>query len=682
MDTRGFSAYNLARGVLLNSKLTVADSGNQPLKLLDIVVSGMGMDSTAGLWLNPLHAIPAVPRVFPFDLIYLDKEYRVLETAEMGPGIDFPLFHAEVASALVLPSDTLRRTHTEIADRLVVCISRELDALLAASGAISPDVAPPDRDPISAIASRSAVDKPAGPSVIELTPAAPRSAASHRVGFEQTILSAVAKVAETRETVGPSATSGRAEVSQGPSIAVTDAVLNSPRNVEPAIIEHRIDPEDLFSNWVVTAPPAQPMSRRATPPVPPDPAKADIAVQETAPEPIKQNGRKALVPAKPVAEDSLPSRAVSGNGALKAQARIKPVATAPEKPALPVKSRTAAPAKPSTSVGRSPAPQSPPATTFTSAPYGMWQVSMPTAMGPMVGAKSPAPPKAPAFLNSSSGTKQTKTDIPTAPKNQALTPAPSAQAARSRSEAQAAPTSNAPKPQVRAESVSIEPAKAETTAPKPIIRNQGSAGIHAPGDFVASLQEKLQRAQQSKPATTPPIAAATPSQPASAAPGVPAPSKTPGGPSLRSKPAPSPVPAKPKADSTSNSLRSRFKHWLNPASSPSDRRRTSRRYVPGVVAHYFTGGAPKPHDVADISMGGMYLLTDDRWMPGTMIQMTLQKPCAQGEKKQSINVLSRIIRRGSDGVAAEFIMPEALSHISHDIQPSQATDKFALARFL
>jgi hypothetical protein len=47
-----------------------------------------------------------------------------------------------------------------------------------------------------------------------------------------------------------------------------------------------------------------------------------------------------------------------------------------------------------------------------------------------------------------------------------------------------------------------------------------------------------------------------------------------------------------------------------------------------------------------------------------------------------MNVLSRIVRRGSDGVAIEFIMPEALSHISHDIQPSQATDKISLARFL
>jgi hypothetical protein len=101
-----------------------------------------------------------------------------------------------------------------------------------------------------------------------------------------------------------------------------------------------------------------------------------------------------------------------------------------------------------------------------------------------------------------------------------------------------------------------------------------------------------------------------------------------------------------------------------------------------MVAHYYTGGAPKPHEVADISMTGFYLLTEERWMPQTMIQMTLQKPCAKGERKQSITVLSRIVRRGSDGVAAEFVMPEGLDPMSHDIQPSQATDRFSLARFL
>ena len=81
-------------------------------------------------------------------------------------------------------------------------------------------------------------------------------------------------------------------------------------------------------------------------------------------------------------------------------------------------------------------------------------------------------------------------------------------------------------------------------------------------------------------------------------------------------------------------------------------------------------------------MTGFYLLTDDRWMPGTMIQMTLQKPLAKGERKQSITVLSRIVRRGSDGVATEFVMPGTLDPYSHDVPPSQATDKIALARFL
>jgi hypothetical protein len=81
-------------------------------------------------------------------------------------------------------------------------------------------------------------------------------------------------------------------------------------------------------------------------------------------------------------------------------------------------------------------------------------------------------------------------------------------------------------------------------------------------------------------------------------------------------------------------------------------------------------------------MTGIYLLTDDSWMPETMIQMTLQKPCAKGERKQSITVLAKIVRRGSDGVAAQFVTPETLDRNSHDVQPTQTTDRFALARFI
>jgi len=143
------------------------------------------------------------------------------------------------------------------------------------------------------------------------------------------------------------------------------------------------------------------------------------------------------------------------------------------------------------------------------------------------------------------------------------------------------------------------------------------------------------------------------------------------------------VEAEVKASRPPRTLAERFKRWLNPeVKANGDRRRAHRRYVPGMVAHYYTGGAPKPHDVADISMTGFYLLTEDRWMPDTMIQMTLQKPCAKGERKQSITVLSRIVRRGQDGVAAQFVMPESLDPHSHEVQPSQTTDRFALARFI
>ena len=122
---------------------------------------------------------------------------------------------------------------------------------------------------------------------------------------------------------------------------------------------------------------------------------------------------------------------------------------------------------------------------------------------------------------------------------------------------------------------------------------------------------------------------------------------------------------------------------LNPEALHRDRRRAIRRTVPGLVAFYFTGGAPQPYTVADISATGFYLLTRDQWMPETMILMTLQKPVNEGKhRRESITVLTRIVRRGDEGIGAEFVMPESLSSNNHDIKPSRATDRMALARFL
>lgn len=719
MNNRGFSAYNLARGALLNSKLTLADTGHQPLKLLDIVISGMGMDPAAGLWLTPLNAVPAVPRVFPFDLIYLDKQYRVLDTAEMGPGIEFPAFHPEVASALIVPADTLHRTNTVPGDHLMVCACDELEALLAVSSLPQTDASQMVHQPGQS--TFATPDKPTRPGSIKLTPeqsfASSGSTAPPSTPFDQSVLTAVAKVAETRSIHEPRRLSANHEIDAlGPSMALTEAVLDSSRKLQPAVIEHRIDPEDLFSNWVVTAPSIAPAPRTA-PPELPAPPKTPAAKQESATELAGQNGWKSSSTRsseKISAETPAPFRATD---LVTAKFKAKSAAAASDKSGVSIRS------KPSPSINkeelkaderiqtRTPVTQNPPATTFTTAPYGMWQISMPTAIAPMSGAKSPQPPvKTPA------PTPGTGPTLAEAQPPQSAAPAPvkatpiaptevrTPDSSSHRDPAQSQPSRRASYLEGKTESV--PPTEQIVNPPKPAINTGASSEVHRPGDFVASLQEKVQRVQQSRPA--PPAqtahealiasaqksigsAPARPSSPVpqpsatepASVPIKPAVPNTPAAPVLKSKPAPLPsAPAKPKAEPSPGGLRSKFKQWLNPVSSASDRRRAARRYVPGMVAHYFTGGAPKPKDVADISMSGMYLLTDDRWMPGTMIQMTLQKPCAYGEKKQSMNVLSRIVRRGSDGVAIEFIMPEALSHISHDIQPSQATDKFALARFI
>jgi len=127
----------------------------------------------------------------------------------------------------------------------------------------------------------------------------------------------------------------------------------------------------------------------------------------------------------------------------------------------------------------------------------------------------------------------------------------------------------------------------------------------------------------------------------------------------------------------------RFRQWFNAQPPASDRRRSDRRQVPGLVAYYWTGGAPIEHKIADISETGFYLITEDRWIKETMLQMTLQRtPAKDGRPRQSLAVLTKVVRRGRDGVGHEFVMKESLDHDTREALPARGTDKLALGRFL
>jgi len=121
--------------------------------------------------------------------------------------------------------------------------------------------------------------------------------------------------------------------------------------------------------------------------------------------------------------------------------------------------------------------------------------------------------------------------------------------------------------------------------------------------------------------------------------------------------------------------------WLFP--DPPDPRKTNRLPVSGLVAHFFTGGAPEPHEVRDVSPTGLYVVTKERWYPGTVIRMTITRPdTGQAPSERSITVHARSVRWGNDGVGLEFLV-DASGRPSRG-QPSQLdpVDSARLGQFL
>jgi len=99
--------------------------------------------------------------------------------------------------------------------------------------------------------------------------------------------------------------------------------------------------------------------------------------------------------------------------------------------------------------------------------------------------------------------------------------------------------------------------------------------------------------------------------------------------------------------------KARLQRWFS-----RDRRRARRYARPELVAFCWTGAAPAPRRVDNISDTGMFLLTDERWLPGTLIAMTLQKANSNGDDPEdAIAIQTRVVRWGPDGEGLDFILP-------------------------
>jgi hypothetical protein len=123
--------------------------------------------------------------------------------------------------------------------------------------------------------------------------------------------------------------------------------------------------------------------------------------------------------------------------------------------------------------------------------------------------------------------------------------------------------------------------------------------------------------------------------------------------------------------------------WLERWWSP-DPRKAPREPAYGLAAYYWTGANPEPHDVKDISSTGLYLVTEERWYPGTLILMTLTRTdCGEECAERSIAVHSRAVRWGNDGVGLQFVLanPQDIRR-GRQVPIVDGLDKRELERFL
>jgi len=120
---------------------------------------------------------------------------------------------------------------------------------------------------------------------------------------------------------------------------------------------------------------------------------------------------------------------------------------------------------------------------------------------------------------------------------------------------------------------------------------------------------------------------------------------------------------------------SRLRLWLTSTAA--------KRYSPsGLVAYYWTGGSPKACSVKNVSTSGMYVFTDERWLTGSMLPMTLQLSDSGQDAEDWIAVVTQVIRSGPDGFGLAFVFSGATGLFGDEIPPERVADPRAIKRFI
>ena len=115
--SRQVFVYNKTKETFLAFRVNVADSVAGRLVGL---LGRRSLKPDSGVWIFPANAIHTIGMLFSFDVVMIDKNFRVVSVKEMVKPFRVILPKLRAESVIELPSHTIFRSRTEVGDELVI----------------------------------------------------------------------------------------------------------------------------------------------------------------------------------------------------------------------------------------------------------------------------------------------------------------------------------------------------------------------------------------------------------------------------------------------------------------------------------------------------------------------------------------------------------------------------------
>jgi len=115
--SREVFVYNQTKETFLAFRVRVADS------ILGRLIGLLGKRSLkpeAGVWIVPANSIHTVGMLFSFDVVMIDKDFRVVSVTELVKPFRIVLPKRRAESVIELPPHTIFRSRTEVGDQLLI----------------------------------------------------------------------------------------------------------------------------------------------------------------------------------------------------------------------------------------------------------------------------------------------------------------------------------------------------------------------------------------------------------------------------------------------------------------------------------------------------------------------------------------------------------------------------------